>query len=349
MDNQYFGIFVGNGIATHVTLFYLAQELLAKNQEIPSTKKKLLILSSPENQACTFKTTSHVGTINARTGLSPLGDIIEESYNLFKNFFDKENPEGVYLGRFYKTHDISDEVRPELTPELIELPFSAKGTSISGYQSSHHIINPILFISWLKTEYSKMFSILKITIDYLDQHITDLIKTTTGNKVIGKEKSFNSQFVFLATGSELFKNWNKNELNYPDLSIRGGDFIITQEIDLGEESFAVMIEKANLVYRHKTKEVLIGGTTNPDSFTGTNHDQLKDFHSTFKTIYPELPTYNDCSIEQGLRVRGVKRFPVAKELRPGVFALLGLYKNGFTYPFLFAPKLVKMLIEKNYD
>lgn len=347
MSTEYSLTVVGRGIAAHVSLFYLAQSL--KLSPAPGLNS-LLIIESPEVDSCSLNTTSHVGTINPRTGISPLGDLIKESYDSFCHFVLDHNPEGVYLGKMYKMHDHSDEVREDLQPESLVIPFSERSDELKGYEVDHHIIGPKQLMNWLEKQYSMIFSSLGINVEYKSTHILDLRWNDSSRhyQLISKNNSIPSRRVLLASGQELFKKWTAGHWNYPELDYRQGDYLVIENQDLGDQSFAIMIKKANLVYRHFSNTVLIGGTTNLPNDTGkeeVNHQQLKSFYSIFKEMYPNLPEYEQCLFRKGTRVRGFKRYPTCEELAPGLFTLVGLYKNGFTFPFILAPGLVEKILK----
>ena len=345
-------IIVGNGIASHVMLYYLSLKLLdcESRANLPT---KMLVLDSPKAKTCSLYTTSHAGTINARDGISPLGDMIKQSYMRLCHFTEEKKPSGIYRGQLYKSYDISDEVRPELVKTELALPKNLKSNEIFyGHQATHHFIDPENFLNWLKKEYLKNFKKLSINIIFQDLHINNVTYDSVHQEYAleADAEILKSSCVLLTTGIELFKLWNKDKWSYPKLNSRDGDYLYINNVDFGEESFSIMIESTNVVYRHFSKQLLLGGTTNhPGEYTETpNHDELQFFHREFKKYAPELPDYDQFTIERGARVRGPKRYPFAGELHPGLYGMLGLYKNGFTFPFLMAPDLANLMIQKYF-
>jgi hypothetical protein len=345
---KYDGIIIGNGIASHVVLYYLSLKLLEKENK-KSLSQKLLILESPDILPCSLNSTSHAGTINARDGISPLGDMIKVSYEMLCQFIEKFNPEGIYQGSLYKSYDISDEVRPELKKTAIDIPICSNNI-FYGHRAIHHFIEPKVFLNWFKNEYTKNFKKLSIEITNLSLHVKDITKTDAHFTLVTENENIESRSVLLTSGAELFLKWTKRKWNYPKLTPRAGDYLYLDNVDLGEESFSIMIETTNVIYRHYKRELLIGGTTNmPQEFLNSpNHEELKFFHKEIKYFYPNIPEYDQFKINRGIRIRGPKRHPFSGELHQGLFALIGLYKNGFTFPFLLAPKLADEMILKNF-
>ena len=342
------GIVVGNGIASHVTLYYLSLRLLCLENK-NSLPKRLLILESPVNKPCSLYSTCHAGTINARDGISPLGDMIKQSYVKLCEFVKEKNPLGVYEGSLYKSYDISDEVRPELSKEKLNLPLESDNI-FYGHQANHHFFDPQIFLDWTKSEYIKNFNNLNITVNYKKAHITNIILDGENYNLTSGVDQFKASSILLTSGAELFSIWTKEGWNHPKLTPREGDYLLLKNIDLGDESFSIMIVSTNVIYRHFRKELLIGGTTNmPNEYLDKpNNKELRFYHSEFKHFYPTLPDYDKFEIKRGARVRGPKRYPYCGELNKGLFAMVGLYKNGFTFPFLMAPPLVEEMIQKNF-
>jgi hypothetical protein len=351
--SSYDGVIIGNGIASHVTLYYFSLKLLEiQTESKESLPKCLLIIESPLNSSCSLNSTCHAGTINARDGISPLGDMIKQSYIKLCDFIQEKKPEGVYPGQLYKSYDISDEVRPELSKVPLELPLVSNNI-FYGHRAPHHFFDPELFLTWLRTQYLQILSKCNVDVTFLEAHINDIVKTDDpdhGYELISNDHTIKTKKVLLTTGAELYSKWTQDQWKFPKLTPREGDFLIYKDIDLGKESFSIMIVSTNVVYRHFSKELLIGGTTNmPDQYIDEpNHKELRFFHSEFKKFYPELPDYNLFEIKRGTRVRGPKRYPFSGEINDDLFAMIGLYKNGFTFPFLLAPSLVEKMIQKNF-
>ncbi|MCO4795039.1 MAG: hypothetical protein KC493_15085, partial [Bacteriovoracaceae bacterium] len=111
---KYDVIIIGNGIASKVFQFHFLKS---------NPNKKILVLESPLYPSCSIKTTSHVGLVDPVKGVSPLGDLIVDSYDSFKEFVKNYEPKGVEKGLSF--HD-------EMT---------------NG--SEHFFINSIFFLEWL--------------------------------------------------------------------------------------------------------------------------------------------------------------------------------------------------------
>ncbi len=333
------GIFIGHGIASYTVLYYFSKIIAQKN----GASQKILVLESPQSLPCSLNTTSHAGTINSREGISPLGDMIKDAYFSFCDFVDEDRPKGVYEGRLFKSYDISDEVRPELTKQIIPFHFF-KNKSFYGCWDKHHIIEPYDFMNWMKEQYLLNFEKNGIEVVYKKEHVENVFRENQNYVLKCSEESYQTKSLFLGTGPLKLDFWNQDHWNYTKMKQRGGDYLFKKGINLGEESFAVTVENASLVYRHFNQEVLIGGTTNPEGFQEINHKELREYHSLFKDYHNELPCYRQFELGHGMRMRGVKRMPFSGEIAPKLYALLGLYKNGFTFPFLLAPELAKKML-----
>ncbi|MCO4795141.1 MAG: hypothetical protein KC493_15595, partial [Bacteriovoracaceae bacterium] len=106
-------------------------------------------------------------------------------------------------------------------------------------------------------------------------------------------------------------------------------------LPLKDKSFLLTKGKANLVYRKSEELVLIGGTTQDHEEFGIDFKTLINWYELFKLDFPDLPSFSSGYVDMGIRYRAPKRFPLMDKVKgySNVFGLIGLHKNGFSYPF----------------
>ena len=114
-----------------------------------------------------------------------------------------------------------------------------------------------------------------------------------------------------------------------------GSYGIFDDVTLGDSSFVFSCGKTNLIYRHRDRQAVIGGTTDQDQGVEPDLEALREQYKIISTTF-SLPQFGRLKPGAGLRHRGPKRMPFWGRLSEGVYGILGLYKNGWSLSFLAA-------------
>lgn len=95
---------------------------------------------------------------------------------------------------------------------------------------------------------------------------------------------------------------------------------------------------------------MLGGSTVKEDLLAPSFSELKEQLEAFQELLPKdfpFPDFKKGHVKTGMRHKGKKRTPffgVLKETKASkVYGMTGLYKNGFSYPFLGAKKIREFL------
>ncbi|MFI5391683.1 MAG: FAD-dependent oxidoreductase [Bacteriovoracales bacterium] len=326
-------IIIGNGIAANCFLW-----------ELQKQKRNLSILkihSEDLAPSCSLNSTAMVTLRGITKGISPLGDELFDAYQLAESFFKAEKPDGVVPSKFYSICE--EEEKEEYLRRfgsLEEIEFSTLKDKYSGKIWDGFIINPEKFLTFLQrntNDSHTSISAMVTTTDFTEEGVT--VSTLDGAK-------YRAQKLLICAGA-----YTKiYEPLYPvHDAIKGsqsvpGAYLEIGSVDLGPKSFVVSRGGENLIYWAETKTLKIGTTTQKNGIEAADFAKLKEIYENFQEIIKEeLPKISDFKVKVGLRQKGPKRKPFYGKVAPNVFALISLYKNGYTFPFLGAKKILNLM------
>jgi len=286
-----------------------------------------------------------------RKGVSPLGDLLFDSYQLADNFFKKERPEGVFYGKLYNQCQKEGKNSPEeferrfgTVEDLSHLgPFPNKAVSKQGKIWDAALIDPPVYLSWFNKRIKEKAS--KKSIDFVQKNdfVTGLRIENDQYIIETNQETIIAENIILATGaySSLMKSFLPEPFTLLEKAkVVSGSYIIFNSIDWGKESFVVTYKGHNYIYHHWDKKLLIGGTTDPNE-TGDTTPNLVKLQEMYDIAVEELnlplPPFENAKTEVGLRQKGIKRMPFWGKIhsvgKGSVYGILSLYKNGYTYSF----------------
>ena len=329
-------IIIGNGIAAQCFLW-----------ELSKSDKKISVLKISDERlapSCSLNSTATISLRGAVRGVSPLGDLNFDSYKMAEAFIGKERPDGVVSSKFYSLCE--EEEKEEYVrrfgylEEIRDIgPLSLKkihqGNIWDGY-----IIDPGKFLGFFQERTKKFHSSISAMVTATK--ITDegvAVTTLDGNVYIARK-------LLICSGAytKLY------EALYPaHLAIKGsssvpGAYLEKSGVDLGSTSFVVSLHGENLIYYSQTKTLKIGATTQKKGLEAPEYLKLLGIWESFHSLFKEkIPKFSEFEIKVGLRHKGIKRMPFYGKLSENVFALMSLYKNGYTYPFLGAKEILKLM------
>ena len=302
LKDKYDVIIIGDGIASKVFLFSLLERVSGMD---------ILVIESPLYSSCSIKTTSHVAVAKAVDGSGPLGDLVVSSFFAFKKFFETNKPSGIELGHFFY--------------EEFKNP------------QDHYFVTPSLLFQWFDNFH------LKAKVDKLMAHVQSVHESNNEIRVKIHDIEFSANKVLMSPGpgfTDISINGVKKDF-YRGFVRRPGSFWVANAGDYEcSNSWVFSRGKANLIYRKSEQIFLLGGTTNLHDELGIDFKTLVNWHKDYFESLDFLTDFKQGSVDLGIRFRGPKRMPISG-LIPGtqnVFALTGLHKNGFSYPFVLADK-----------
>jgi hypothetical protein len=352
-------VILGQGIAA---LTFLDEFL-----DMSSSSGRILQLSSEAMApSCSLRSTAICCSNGIEKGLSPLGDLLFDSYHLAEDFFRREKPEGVYFGKQFSQCQKDGEYSPEqyerrfgTVEELSHLgPFVNKHPTKKGKVWDAYLLDPPAYLSWFEKRIEKKVSKSSLDFERRDDYVVnlkvenDLYILETLNKKIIKAKN-----IVLASGAyaHLMKSFLPTPFEALDKAkVVAGSYLVFDSIDWGEGSFVVSYNGHNYVYRHWDKTLLIGGTTDPNengAVTAINWVKLKEMFEIGKNeLELPFPAFERGQAFVGLRQKGVKRMPFWGEIYSiedsHLFGLLSFYKNGYTFPFKGSKELCAQIRKK---
>lgn len=322
MRSKYDYIVIGDGIVGRAILYFLTRKFpqariaqIANEEAFPS---------------CTRRTTSVVSMGIFEEGISMLGNLLHQAHEFFEDFVKQNSPDGVIsCKQYYLPPEISQD---PLKFKQFESRYGSEFVTFKNLKAvakNSYVINPAKFLTFLEGSYA-------CDVEFINARVSSLSK----GEVRTLEETYYTDKVIVATSaytSLFFKDRNLPE----GKPVKGTYF--TWDIDLNEESFVISQGHYNLIYRDEDKLLLFGA----NSVDGFNHlhatKEVRDKFSHFLSLMPELSSLGTPQVETGIRHKGKKRTPYMGEVSDSIYAVTGLYKNGWSAGISLADQLVDLL------
>lgn len=312
MTNDFDYIVIGDGVAARSILYFLTKKY-------PDAR----ICQKFDNDAfvpCSVNTTSVVSMGLFEEGISKLGNILFHAHEFIENFYKLTGIAGVYpCKQYYLPPNIKED---PLKFKQFEARYGADFIDFKGLQTvakDAYLINPEKFLGWLKDQYKE-----QVTSQV--ERVTKL--PSTSGKVILATSAYTSLFY--------------KHANLPEGKPVKGTFFTWNDFR-ASESFVLSRGHFNLIYRKEDGLLLFGA----NSIEGLNQlhapREVYEKLEVFKSYMPELGELGGPSIHTGIRHKGKRRTPFYGEVEEGVYALTGLYKNGWSAGISLAKELVDMI------
>jgi hypothetical protein len=331
---DYNGIFdilvLGNGICAQSILF----EMIKDNKFDLDNLSVGQISDNNSFLACSENTTSVVSLNGTTRGMSDLGDLIIDSYDYTVEYIKKNSLKSFKKGEHYflpspKKEKLGNFVRRFGEPEEIYFLKEA----MLGKTSENYLVDPDILKNELEAHISK--SIIK--------KINSLIISVDNNIVTCLDGSmYKARIIISCLGAytkEIFPHVDVDKTKKVP-----GDYLVFENCQLSNENFVLSCGHHNLVYRHFSKTVLIGGTSLHSQWDSVDYIEIKDQYDFYRGILKEkLPEFSKGKIRSGMRHKGVRRRPFAGELFKNTYSLHGVYKNGYTFSFYLGRKILNQI------
>lgn len=347
MKQVFDGIVLGKGIAGLAFLFELA-----KSQSVLRSKKWAIINHSTLFPACSEATTATVSLSRIDEGISPLGDLLVNSFLYFKeNVLSQMDLSSLAAEKvtkkmyFYSENDKQKAIRRFDDFKKINEKFfdnNLIGDCLFREDQDSFLINPDLF-------QQKMLEYIleKLDVTIICDGIVSVETSHGAHFVKGLNSQYQSSFLVDARGSyqkenSVFfeKHFDQSLVASTGLKTVGGAFLICRPKVQYERSFYIVFDDVNFIYRKMSNELIIGSTSEEGNVYLPNIVELKSKYIKIKENLSEehkkyFPNFSDFTFKVGLRSKAKRRTPQVCYLddKKSKIALVGLYKNGYTTSF----------------
>lgn len=319
---------IGDGVAARAILWFLKQENDTSLDTLHFSSEALAPKSS-------LNSTAVAALRGTQKGLSELGDELVDMWQFTDQFFRENQFQGVTEAKL--EHLIFDEKEKRRFAHLspIEtLKLAAKKKPLFAVSEPAWMIAPDLFLKTLPSA-AEVYNTL----------VTSLKKSGEG-WLIGTQgnEAYQVDQVILCLG--VYSSWFEELLQGSPLekmkTVQGSYYEWQGEI-LKSESFALSFQGINLNWRSDLQTLQIGATSIKGDLVFYPQKTALDFIlKTFhEFIQMDLPT--NPQVKTGHRALTKSRRPWAGELQVNLYALGGLYKNGWVSAWPLAQKLVESL------
>jgi glycine/D-amino acid oxidase-like deaminating enzyme len=327
---------IGEGIAAKA-LFYA----LAQRQKIDKFSEIHVAFSDSYAPATSLRSTAIAALRGTQKGFSPLGNELVEAWDFAHEIYSRENFSGaekvhhetwIYeeknLKRFAHLPSLAIPVEVKTPPKRIT---SEEAWMIEPEKFLSSIINFTIH-SNINTHPNAVVKIEKVK--------NEFVVSFLGGNQISVDR--------LVLASGFWMSWMKEWIVASPLSGMypvQGSYFQWEKIDWGSESRSISFDGANLIYQAKAQRLIIGATTvkKNESFIPAM-SELKGIYLKIQSYWPiSLPAMEAAEIITGIRSQTMSRRPWSGEVSPGVFAIGGMYKNGWVSAWKLADELAKRL------
>lgn len=284
-----------------------------------------------------LKSTGVVAFHGMRTGTSPLGDVLTNGVDYFFKNIKNCGLMGLENATLIDTCIAPDDrlIRrydreEKLTQKELGLELKCDGVNFAREEAV--FINPTLFMDSLLNQYNYDSNVDTLT------SVSDNVATFLSGKKIKFGK------IILATGIGL-AHLNGLDIEYNKKIMEVSGSFYQWDIDLKEKSFALGLERCNLVYRSSDNVLMLGGTTQKDHIISHDGAELGEFYDEMSELVGSwFPAPEEARVLSGVRVKGPRRMPQFEEISKDIFILGAAYKNGWSQSFYGASKIVQKLL-----
>lgn len=327
---------IGEGIAAKA-LFYA----LAQRQKIDKFSEIHVAFSDSYAPATSLRSTAIAALRGTQKGFSPLGNELVEAWEFAREIYLREKFDGAE--KIQHQTWIYEEKNLKRFAHLPELAIAAE------------IKTPPKRIA---TEEAWMIEPDKFLASVIDLAQFSHVQAHP-NAVVKLEKLKNEFVVSLLGGKQMtvdriilasgfWMSWMKEWIVASPLSGLypvQGSYFQWEKIDWGSESLSISFDGANLIYQAKAQRLIIGATTvkKDESFIPAISELKNIYHKIQGHWSMSLPNIESARIITGIRSQTLSRRPWSGEVSPGVYAIGGLYKNGWVSAWKLADDLAKRL------
>lgn len=347
VQNYCENIVIGNGIMAKQLMFALKDHY-----------SDISCISSLDFAPASSLSTTSINCLRGtEKGVSVLGDLLVESQIEFINFYKKFNPPGVSKTVEVQTwleggNTHAKWLRRYGSYELVSnLRFSKSRllNPLACVEVEAYVIDTNIFFKWYDQHL--------ININFIHDFVVNVIKNESGYSVFCKSgKVYNCTRLFMCTSymSSQFLSLCSDDKDRSELSKHKKTYGSYLAYDLNNEdsydldfsvSFSLSYNFSRLIYRKQSNQLLFSlNDVSKNSFV-SDQNILLGIYDEFKKALNllQLPCFSKWSLMQGIRAKGSRRIPFCKEVNSNLFICSGLYKNAFSFSYLFSKQILKTL------
>jgi hypothetical protein len=323
---------IGDGVAARALLFYLYKNGLDK-------KLKIIQIHSPETAPpCSLNTTGVNCLRGIERGISPLGDLIMDSYEYFEDFVTENKPDGIEKFEHFQIWDEASEKHKQNSrrfsgfqkvSQVNDITFNKEYCS---KKLDAYLIYPETILQWLGKEFKHQV---------IKDHVIEV-----NEKVVCRNSAYEFDFVVVAANAfSKLMNVQDEGLLEKSKPIIGSYYEFKKKLDM--PSFSISLGECNLIYRAQTSELVLGATTLDRGFQFTpDMIELGKVYNKAASIFGDLiPPEQDAKVKTGIRHKGRKRMPFWGKVNNTTWCIHSLYKNGWIYPFKAGSEVTQMIVD----
>lgn len=326
---------IGSGIAGQMLVWHLSAH--PKKDKLTRIDWYSAESFSP---ACTFASTSIVRAAGITKGHSPLGDLLYDSLDSFKAFYQKNHLELLESVKSISHLQFISKQSDQLQKNRERYGGGELSTNLHdeffGFSEPAYMIYPHkLFQATLKRLKNS-----QIPFQLFEQtYVTEICEEERDVLIKHSQGQAPYDHVFLATGHDQEDAQIKSLVSGHYIEIPNS--ILPNE--LAQESWSYHFDgDISMVHRKEDKHLLISVYNHEGVQYLANAHELSDLYMRAQKIFPlwKWVKLEEQHLKVGVRVKGVKRMPIAKWVTKRTAILNGLYKNGFTFAVKLSQEMV---------
>lgn len=300
---------------------------------------------------CSLKTTSINCLRGTEENVSPLGDLIRQSWFTFLEVHKEKQFNSVAPATEYQIlEEKTVEKWERRYPQFETLKNHSFLSTVIKNKSLYHaeqayFVDPYALKLELEAETS---------LERINDLVTQILKINNGYEIKMHAGSLLADKIILCTNHmtpQLVKHTTSEFKKYLAHSkpVSGSYLELKNANSFGfkfDTSFNLAIEKYHFIYRKEENKVHIGSNSENQSSREFPHraDLKKIYDHIDKFTQFELPEFQHFEQLLGIRYKGYKRLPFWGKIdHSDMFAICGLYKNAFTFAFQGARDLARDL------
>lgn len=317
---------VGGGIAGRSLLYALAKE--------KGLVSKVHLFESPEFfHPCSLRSTAIVAPRGVSEGHSPLGNLLMEGFQTFKQHALFDDPDGVTpITQFTASSEKVPEfkLRYPHGSETNELTYLKLKKSVYLATENGFMIHPEVYLDYLLKKASQ-----NLPLTVVQDLVTDVVPGSQVRLGTQKGESFLFDRVIMAGGVANAYFGQKSQAVQ-------GSYLRFEAPQFGPTPFSITINGDNLIYL-PNQYLLIGSTSMVTTHEMEPFRELRKVYGRIKSwVELKLPSIDAAETVVGLREKATKRMPYIKQEDKMIF-FGGLYKNGFSLALSESRKVISLL------
>lgn len=324
-------LIIGDGIAGEAVIFSLMQRaILDKFSSI------IQVAAEDLAPATSLRSTAVAALRGTQKGFSPLGDELYEAFEYAQEIYTRHEFPGTEKV-FHQTWIYQEQKQKRFAHLPLVDAKDAKQKPLLAVEEVAWVIEPHRFLQHLQS--LSAIERRKAFVNRLEKNNTTWIVHLLGGERLEAEH------VIMASGHGM--TWMKEWLTGTPLEGMypvQGSYLEWNKIDLKQASFSYSFDGINLIYQSANQRLLLGATSFKVDHLVADVAQLREMKAQVEQYLTiELPAFHQAQMKTALRSQTRARRPYAGELQTGLWAIGGLYKNGWVSAWKLADDLVKKL------